>query len=748
MTNSEIPLCSITNLSQWVAVEQYLLSCTDLWGCYDKILEQIGQVANASRSYVVEVRHSTSDTEHLFPAMAFTLPIVEWCAMPNTAQESTAQKHTAQNSSPCWQHELPESILAGWIATLHQDNIVVQSLLQLSADPGLQSLVLVLLPLKVQGVLYGAIGLEYGLSDQQNINPSATALNLTKLNPLELEPLVEQLLCNIARVLACKLEQMQYQTQLLALSQQVQQLQNNLENVVQRHTMQLQKALDFEALLKRITDRVRDSLDERQILQTAVQELATGLGVYSCDAAFYDLEQGTSTIAYEYIHCEEITPARGIVFGLADYPEIYSQLLQGQYLQFCWIALPAMSPRHLKTSLVSLGCPLIDDQGVLGDIWLYSSVDTYFEIEEVRLVEQVANQCAIALRQARLYQESQAQVQKLEHLNYLKDDFLNTVSHELRSPMANIEMSIQMLELLLFRESYSEESYSKESYLTDSYTAIHSERARPEATLEQAAAFSTTSETQADRSMLVPSVAAFQQAWRYFRMLQDECIRETNLINDLLDLSRLEAGTEPIFLTTIHLQAWIPHVVEPFLERARNQQQHLHIEITEDLPPLSTDLSGLERILTELLHNACKYTPAAEKIQIFAGLVPAGWKNLENQEISRPFAANFASNSFLPNAQGECPNSSAFLPSQSVPKTFLLQISNSGVEIPAAELPRIFDKFYRIPSNDPWKHGGTGLGLALVKRLIEHLGATIGVESSNNQVTFTIALPLSIPLPL
>ena len=69
-------------------------------------------------------------------------------------------------------------------------------------------------------------------------------------------------------------------------------------------------------------------------------------------------------------------------------------------------------------------------------------------------------------------------------------------------------------------------------------------------------------------------------------------------------------------------------------------------------------------------------------------------------------------------------------------------ISNSGVEIPLKERDRIFEKFYRIPQNDPWKYGGTGLGLALVKQLVEHLGGAIEVLSANNQTSFCFHLPL------
>lgn len=63
--------------------------------------------------------------------------------------------------------------------------------------------------------------------------------------------------------------------------------------------------------------------------------------------------------------------------------------------------------------------------------------------------------------------------------------------------------------------------------------------------------------------------------------------------------------------------------------------------------------------------------------------------------------------------------------------------------IPIDELPHIFDKFYRIPGSDPWLYGGVGLGLALVKKLVAHIGADIQVESHTNQTTFTLTFPQS-----
>ncbi|MBL1179312.1 PAS domain S-box protein [Pantanalinema sp. GBBB05] len=466
--------------------------------------------------------------------------------------------------------------------------------------------------------------------------------------PRAWQPIEADLLQHITHKLAIAIQQAE-------LHQQVQQLNTTLEIQVQERTSELQQALKFEALLKRITDKVRDSLDEAQILQTAVQELALDLQVQCCDTALYDFEQEASIIQCEYI-IADIPAARGLTFSFSHLPEVYAQLLQGQYVLFSPIAAPGCwrtgtAPRTI------LICPVLDDQGVLGDIWLFRPPEESFMAAEIRLVEQVANQCAIALRQSRLYQASQAQVTELQRLNQLKDDFLSTVSHELRTPMSNIKMAIQMLEVT-----------------------------QPQV---------TKADPDLDRTS------------RYFDILRHECQREIGLINDLLDLTRLEAGTDPLNLTTIDLPTWIAHVLEPFEHRTCSQQQQLQL-CTPGALPITTDLSYLERILTELLNNACKYTPAGGQISVSIEIDPKG----EEQQDAGQASASV-----------------------------LITVCNSGVEIPSHELERIFDKFYRIPNHDPWKHGGTGLGLALVKRLVATINGKIAASSFNQQTTFTIWLP-------
>jgi len=438
------------------------------------------------------------------------------------------------------------------------------------------------------------------------------------------------------------------------------------EQKIRERTAQLQKALDFEALLKRITDRVRDSLDEKQILATVVQELAQGLESSSCHTTLYNLEQATPTIYCQYSH-STITGNPESTGSMAEFAELYDQLLRGETFQFCQLPQPH-NRLSIDTASLILVCPIVDDHSVLGDIRLYRASREPFAELEVRLVQQVANQCAIALRQAQLYKAVQLQVTELERLNQLKDDFLSTVSHELRSPMTTIKMAVQMTKIVL--------------------GMVNSEApANP-------------------KTGVILSQANFSKAVGYLQILSQECQRETTLINDLLDLARLDAETTPSVLTEVVLQEWIPQLAEPFKEKARQQQQQLQIQIPAQLPPLKTNLTFLERILTELLQNACKYTPTGEIITISA-------------MTCEPDAVLALSDS---------------------PLLMKLTVCNSGVEISESDRASIFDKFYRIPNSDPWKHGGTGLGLALVKRLVEQIGGSIEVYSRDNLVSFTVKL--------
>ena len=257
---------------------------------------------------------------------------------------------------------------------------------------------------------------------------------------------------------------------------------------------------------------------------------------------------------------------------------------------------------------------------------------------------------------------------EIEDLNQLKDDFLSTISHELRSPMTNIKMATQMLKLLLQQDQ--------------------------------------TNENRKAQCRADPKQAELQaKVDHYLLILEQECDREMNLLNNFLDLQQLDAGNYRFSQTTVDLQETIPRVIKPFLNRVANQKQILKLEISNSLPILKIDKTSLERILAELLCNACKFTPIGGEIII---------------------------------------DLCSKLPSTEALNTLQLRVKNSGVEIPFSEYSRIFERFYRIANSDRWKYDGTGLGLTLVKKLTEHLGGAIQVEGKAGQTCFTVEIPVNV----
>lgn len=399
-----------------------------------------------------------------------------------------------------------------------------------------------------------------------------------------------------------------------------------------------------QAFVRKITEKIRDSLDETQILQIVTEELVQVLNTDSCQIELYDEKLSMATVVYEYIKEDsrkapsEHLRYHGKVRQVTE--PIYQQLLQKIPLQFA-----SLSPDDKYSKLA---CPIFENgasKSILGNLWLLRPYEAMFEELEVQLVQQVASQCAIAIRQARLYEASQQQVKELEKLNRLKDDFLKTISHELRSPMSSMQLAMQTLEKLIHTEY-------------PHYTS--------------------------------PKFA------RVLEIFTSSARRHNRLIENLLMLCYLDVKSQVFTSELINLQLFIPEIIQSFSARIQQQQQHLVIDLPEDLPLLSSHAASLEHIVVELLTNACKYTPAGETIGLQAKVTDS---------------------------------------------VIELSVTNSGVVIPQKEQHRIFDQFYRIPNNDPWQHGGTGLGLTLVKKMVEVIGASLELESKANQTKFIIKLP-------
>ncbi|MEB3358155.1 MAG: GAF domain-containing protein [Synechococcales bacterium] len=469
-----------------------------------------------------------------------------------------------------------------------------------------------------------------------------------------------QLLKQLADQVAIAIQQANlYQQSQLELAERqraeaaLQYLNQELEQRVQSRTQALQQQAEQERLLRLIVQNIHQSLDLDETLATVLRE--TRRTLHADRVAIYQFfpEQGGQFVA------ESVGEGWPTLVGKGIQP-----VWEGTFLQETQHGgdrtRDALAVNDIYTAGHKACCidllkqfqarayaiaPIFLNDQLWGVLATYqNSGPRDWQAWELSLLRQIGIQMAIALRQSHLYQAAQDQVKELEKLHRLKDDFLSTVSHELRSPLANIKMAIQMLEV----------SLSHHQALDDRIT-------------------------------------------RYLQILDEGCTQELTLINDLLDLQRLEAGVQTLMLERVDLSYWLPAVVEVFESRAQEQQQRLEVQIPPGLPCIMTDEIGMKRIIMELLHNACKYTPPHEEISVTA----------------------YATQTELH-----------------------IQICNSGVELPPEELSHIFEKFYRVASVDRWKRGGTGLGLALVQHLVEHLGGAIAVESTNNLTCFIVHLPL------
>jgi len=462
-----------------------------------------------------------------------------------------------------------------------------------------------------------------------------------------------------------------------------------LKKQVQERTSKVHEQLQRERLLAKISMRIHQSLNLDEILNATVAEVRQFL---EADRVFiYHLEsENNGKLVAESV-------AQGFKSLANDW--LFQQWFQSYLMVFEHDNIYAISDLQ-KSSLSPEEINQLNQQGVTaylvvpilqdGQLWgmitaHQCSGSRHWQPSETLLLQQLATQLAIAIQQAQLYQQVQAlntdlerqvqdrtaelqqKVQELQHLNILKDDFLSTVSHELRTPLANIKMAIHMLKIA------------------------------PDS----------------------------QRVQKYLEILESECLRETNLINDLLDLQRLESSSTPIAIESLDLLEWLPTIINPFYSRTQERQQVLQVAYYPHLETIITNPYSLERILAELLNNACKYTPNGG--EIFIGIHYQSLSNwLEFSSTSQKKRKGKKSETPLPR------------PAHSDPLQIVIR---NQAEIPQKELPRIFEKFYRVPNADPWKQGGTGLGLALVQKLVEQLGGTIQVESRDNLTTFTVEFP-------
>ncbi|MEH1872809.1 hybrid sensor histidine kinase/response regulator [Nostoc sp.] len=390
-------------------------------------------------------------------------------------------------------------------------------------------------------------------------------------------------------------------------------LQTNIEITLTKHSLEKQLKVNkkwLDALLKSISDGV---------IASDMQELVTFMNPVAENLTGWKQEEARGRNSSEIFKIANAETHNSIESPIV-------KVLQDGII----VSLPAETILITKDGgeipIDDSAAPIKDDQdNIRGAVLVFRDIT-----ERKRAIE------------ARKKQIEQEQlVVQWEEINQLKNDFLNLVSHELRSPLSNIKIMIQMIQ----------------------------------------------------------GSPSTEEAKRYLELIEGECDRELGLINDLLDLQRLESSSYEVMTPdSLVLQQWLSWVVEPFQIRVQEHQQTLQINLPSNLPPLFSDSISLERILGELINNACKYTPAGGEIVL-----------------------SVHSNSL------------------EAPAKTIITISNSA-EISLTELPRIFEKFYRVPNADIWNQGGSGLGLSIVQKLVEQLQGNIQVESSKGWTTFSITL--------
>jgi two-component system phosphate regulon sensor histidine kinase PhoR len=186
---------------------------------------------------------------------------------------------------------------------------------------------------------------------------------------------------------------------------------------------------------------------------------------------------------------------------------------------------------------------------------------------------------------------------------------------------------------------------------------------------------------------------------RFLEIIREHAVRLARLTDDLLKLSRIEAGKFDLELRPLKLGDVIGPCLETAGFKTAQKGQYLEADIPRDLPLVRGDLSSLSELLQNLLDNAVQYTPRGGRIRVSVRVA------------------------------GE----------QAV-----LTVSDTGIGIPQAEQERIFERFYRVDAARSREAGGTGLGLAIAKHIVESHGGRIWVESAVGQGSqFHFSIPLA-----
>lgn len=306
-------------------------------------------------------------------------------------------------------------------------------------------------------------------------------------------------------------------------------------------------------------------------------------------------------------------------------------------------------------SQISLG------DNIFGCIEIFK--ETLFTPEDATCFQTIAQQVALPLKSATLYQELIETNQKLERLERLKSEFISIVSHELRTPLTSIKNSLD----ILMSGRCGEITPATEKFL----------------------------------NMAIRNVQ-----------------RLSGIINDLLDLSKIEAGKMDFHFAPTDINTVISYVKSALSEVAKSKGLKLITNEADNLPEILADSQRLEQVLTNLVSNAIKFTPDGKSITISSRVVKAG-----DIKINENFK------DIIKNLTGDYVE---------------VSVEDEGIGIESKNLLHAFDKFAQIENSLSRKAGGTGLGLPIAKQLLDaHKGAIWCDSELNKGSKFYFVIPVN-----
>lgn len=287
--------------------------------------------------------------------------------------------------------------------------------------------------------------------------------------------------------------------------------------------------------------------------------------------------------------------------------------------------------------------------------------ESSFTPEDATCFQTIAQQVALPLKSATLYQELIETNQKLERLERLKSEFISIVSHELRTPLTSIKNSLDIL-------------------------------------------------MSGRCGEITPA------SDKFLNMAMRNVQRLSGIINDLLDLSKIEAGKMDFHFAPTDINTVINYVKSALSEVAKSKGLNLITNEADNLPEILADSQRLEQVLTNLVSNAIKFTPDGKSITISSRMVNAS-----------DIKVNDCFKDIVKNLTGDY---------------IEVCVKDEGIGIEQKNLLHTFDKFAQIENSLSRKAGGTGLGLPIAKQLLDaHKGAIWCDSELNKGSKFYFIIP-------